>query len=79
MRCAAAVLALALAGTTLAAPAQAAEPPTPGGCKAFGQNVSDLARNPLVDFGYAASTTAKTAPGYFQETIVEREQQELCP
>lgn len=79
MRRTAAVLSLALAGATLSAPAQAADPPTPGGCKAFGQNVSVLARDLEVDFGAAASGVATSGPRVFPENVVAREQQDLCP
>jgi hypothetical protein len=72
-----------LASVTLgvaAAPPAAAQPPTtpPGGCKAFGQNVAGLARNPMIDFGQSASGAARATPGGIVTLVIAPEQQELC-
>lgn len=75
-----ATLILAVTGLAVAGPAQAADPPTPGGCKAFGQNVSGLATNPDVDFGANASGAATFYPGpSFPALVVRPEQERLCP
>lgn len=79
MRRTAAVAVLALAGATLTVPAQAAEPPTPGGCKAFGENVAFLGQNLGRTFGETASGVAKSGPGEFRDNVVKHEQQALCP
>ena len=74
---------LVVAGTAgllaLAPGVASAAPPTPGGCQAFGQNVSDLARSPLVDFGATASGVASLRPRAFPDLVVHPEQAALCP
>lgn len=79
-RIAVVALSFTFAGLAVVGPAQAANSPTPGGCKAFGQNVSGLARNPDVDFGAAASGAATAYRGpSFPQLVVGPEQGELCP
>jgi hypothetical protein len=74
------MLSFTLAGLVMAGPAQAANPPTPGGCKAFGRHVSGLARNPAIDFGTAASGAATAYRGpSFPELVVRPEQDKFCP
>lgn len=79
-RIAVAALSPTFAGLAVAGPAQTANPPTPGGCKAFGRNVSGLARNPEVDFGAASSGAATAYQGpSFPQLVVRPEQGKLCP
>jgi hypothetical protein len=80
MRRTAAVLTFACVTLTLASPSQAANPPTPGGFKAFGQHVSGLAHHPEVDFGKEASGAARFHQGTsLPNLVVEPEQEALCP
>ena len=79
MRRTAATIVLAFAATAVAGPAHAADPPTPGGCKEFGQNVAFLGTNLGRDFGKAASEAATSGPRVFRDNVVKREQRELCP
>lgn len=79
MRRTAAVLTIAFAVVDVAGPAQAAGPPTPGGCEKFGQNVAVLGTTLGAKFGEAASGMAKSGPGEFRDNIVKREQADFCP
>lgn len=79
MRRTAAVLALAFVAVAVTGPAQAADPPSPGGCKAFGQNVAFLGKNLGPVFGETASGVAKSGPGAFPKNVVKPEQEALCP
>ena len=56
-----------------------ADPPTPGGCQAFGQNVAGLATTLGGGFGQTASGVASSGPGAFPTMVVRPEQSELCP
>lgn len=76
-RTTAAALTLALAGVAVAGPAHAA-PPSPGGCKDFGQNVAFLGTNLGPVFGQTASGVAISGPGEFRDNVVKDEQSELC-
>ena len=78
MRRTAATIVLAFAATAVAGPAHAADPPTPGGCKAFGQNVASLGRDMGPLFGETASGVAKSGPGAFPKNVVKPEQEKFC-
>ena len=78
MRRTAAALVLALASMAVAGPAQAADPPSRGGCKAFGQNVASLGRDLGPLFGETASGVAKSGPGAFPKNVVKPEQEKFC-
>ena len=66
------------AGLLVLAPGVASAAPGAPGCKAFGQNVSDLARSPDVDFGATASGVASSGPGAFPTSVVRPEQERFC-
>lgn len=76
-RTTAAALTLALAGASVAGPAHAA-PPSPGGCKDFGQNVAFLGTNLGPVFGQTASSVATSGPREFRDNVVKAEQADLC-
>lgn len=78
MRRTATALTLAVAALAVAGPAHA-EPLSPGGCKAFGQNVATLGKTLGPVFGDTASGVAKSGPGAFPENVVKPEQEALCP
>jgi hypothetical protein len=56
-----------------------ADPPAPGGCRAFGQNVAGLATTLGGAFGQIASGVASSGPGAFPTMVVRPEQSALCP
>jgi hypothetical protein len=70
---------VATAFLVLAPTATASAQPTPGGCQAFGGNVSDLATLLGPVFGATASGVAGSAPGAFPTVVVVPEQDALCP
>ena len=66
------------AGLLALAPGVASAAPGPGGCKAFGQNVSTLASTLGADFGATASGVASSGPKAFPTSVVRPEQLERC-
>ena len=74
----AAVVALAIGGLTVAAPAYAEPPGGGAGCKEFGENVSRLARGLGPEFGDAASDAATSGPGNFPRFVVAPEKAAEC-
>lgn len=75
-----AIIAAAGTLTTLIAAAPAsAEPPTAGGCAAFGQHVAGLATDLGAAFGATASSVATIGPRAFPTLVVHPEQERFCP
>ena len=66
------------AGLLALAPGVASAAPGPGGCKAFGQNVSTLASTLGADFGATASGVASSGPKAFPTSVVRPEQERFC-
>ncbi|SHF78569.1 hypothetical protein [Geodermatophilus nigrescens] len=64
------------AGLLALAPGVAAA--APGGCQAFGANVSTLAQALGSQFGATASGVASSAPGAFPTLVVRPEQARFC-
>lgn len=77
MRRIATVLAALLVALVVVLPANAAEA-SPGGCKAFGQNVAGLATGLGAEFGATASFVASSEPQAFPNLVVKPEQAQLC-
>lgn len=74
-----AIIAAAGMLTTLIAAAPAsAEPPTPGGCAAFGENVAMLATTLGPAFGATASGVASSGKQAFPTFVVHPEQERFC-
>ena len=61
-----------------AASSASADPPTPGGCQAFGQNVAGLATTLGATFGATASGVASSGPAVFPNAVVHPEQAAFC-
>lgn len=74
----AAVVALALGGLTVAAPAHAEPPGGGAGCQEFGNGVATLAQGGGQNFGGAASGTAREEPGNLPKTVITSEKAD-CP
>ena len=72
--------AAAFAGALACAAPAAGQPPAPppGGCEAFGQNVSGLAQGLGGAFGVAASGAARSEPGGIVTFVVTPEQTAHC-
>lgn len=77
MRRMAAVLALAFGGLAWAGPAHAAPSAGSGGCAAFGENLSNLAKLGSVFGGITSGTATQGEPGAIAK-VVESEQAVLC-